>query len=317
MKMHEPVFKIEGENPEVTKFVKNHLREARLEDQSGVHADALEIELAMPEEAPWPDDGTTLSCRLGYSDIHQDRKRFAVDQIAHMGPPSHLLISATTAAFNSATRAPKERSFNNQTFGEILDTVVSEHGYEAQFVPASLGNVYIAHIDQTGQSDLQFIHDLAETYGAMFKPVDGRWVVVSYEADLTPKLVIRPSDVTTYRTHHMARRVYRSVRAFYQDYGLASRVPVTVGSGEPEHLLPQVFVDEDTALAKARAALVESRRGAREGTLHMPGRPDLSSQDVITLEGFGGRTDGDWRITSNIHTQNKRGYTSRIELEGV
>jgi hypothetical protein len=49
----------------------------------------------------------------------------------------------------------------------------------------------------------------------------------------------------------------------------------------------------------------------------MPGRPDLVSQQVIRLEGFRERVDDAWLITEVVHTINKRGYSCRVECEGV
>ncbi len=324
MNQQRPFLKITKDSAGVTSTLKDdYVQEARLEDLSGEQSDALELELLLPPGAEWPEFGEEFECKIGYAGDDDEplkyvqRGRYTVDQMALEGPPNLLRVSATSANFSSAVRAPKERSFNQRTLFSIVEEIAGEHDFDVHFEPASLGEVLVDHVDQTGESDLQFVHDLAETYGAMFKPVDGKWVMVSYERPTEAVAVIRPEDVSRFRTHHISRRVYRSVKAFYQDLEKANRVAVVVGDGEPQLVLPTPTVRQETAEAKARAALIKSRRESRQASITMPGRPDLGSQEVVELRGFGGLADDLWRIKSNVHKQNKRGYTSRLELEGV
>lgn len=316
---HDPVFSIRTDTKDITDVLQARLIEMRIHDRSGVHADALELELADDGALPLPPEGHTLHTMIGYGGLPKIRRRgqFMVDQIGHSGPPAVLELSATTADFTSQARAPRERSFPGITIGDLVARIAGEHGYKAVVQPQSLANVHLWHVDQAGQSDLALIYQIASEYGAVFKPVDGVWWVRSYEAIGDPIVTLRPSDVTAWNTHFIARNQYASVVAHYQDYDLARRVPVQVGEGEPRLVLDKTFLNADTAHANAASAFGRARRESRRLSLRMPGRPDLSSQSVIRLDGFRERVDDEWLITSVTHTINKRGYTCRVECEGV
>ncbi|MCC5811214.1 MAG: hypothetical protein JJU06_12665 [Ectothiorhodospiraceae bacterium] len=318
--MNKPFYSIEMRGEDVTAVIRGHLAELRLNDRSGSHADSLELELADdPRRVSWPEMGAELAVEFGYEggSIKRKHGRFAIDQVEHAGPPSRLVVSATTADFTSQARAPRERSHGSLTLGELIEKLASEHGYEARVVPEELARVRLHHVDQAGQSDLALAWEVARAHDAVFKPVDGLWWVRSYEALGEPTATIRPADVSTWRAHFLARAGYASVKAHYHDFDTAQRVPVVVGEGEPQLVLDTTFVDAEVARWQAQAAMGRARRESRRLSLRMPGRPDLVSQQVIRLEGFRERVDDAWLITEVVHTINKRGYSCRVECEGV
>ncbi|MCS4503907.1 contractile injection system protein, VgrG/Pvc8 family [Arhodomonas aquaeolei] len=317
--MRKPFFKITSDAGNITDSLLEALTELRVEDRSGVHSDALELELADNDKFAWPTEGAELKVEFGYEDRKRERSRFVIDQIEHTGPPPAFTVSATSADFTSQARAKRERSWTEAglTLGDLVSRIASEHGYEAKVQPQGLADVNLQHVDQAGQSDLALVADLAKQYGAVFKPVDGVWWVRSYDAIGEPVATIRPGDVATWRAHFVGRSRLASVVAHYQDYDLATRVAVTAGEGEPQKTMDRTFVDEPTALANAKAELGRARREARRLTLQMPGRPDLSSQRVIALAGFRDRVDGNWLVTQVTHTINKRGYRCRVQCEGI
>lgn len=321
---HTPFFKIFmlGENQEKT--LGSHIGELRYNDRQGSQADSLEIEIAdNPRVISWPSEGADLSVQLGYvNGVTRTPSQFSIDQIGHSGPPSTLVVSATSADFTSAARAPRERTHRERpgeplTMLRFITELASQYGAEARVVPDELARLNLKYIDQAGQSDLSLAWEVARSHDAMFKPVDGIWFVRSYEAIGEPTLTIRPGDVTSHRAHFIARKRYASVRAHYHNFDTARRVPVIVGEGEPQLVLDDTFPDEDVAYWQAKAAMGRSRRDARRLTLSMPGRPDIYSQQVIRLEGFRERVDDAWLVTEVVHTINKRGYRCRVECTGV
>lgn len=278
----------------------------------------MELELADDGVLGMPEAGKRLEVAVGYQgEVPRRRRHFSIDQVEHAGPPARIQLSATAADFTSQARAPRERSHGSLTLGELIEKLAGEHGYEARVIPEELGRVRLRHVDQAGQSDLALAWEVARAHDAVFKPIDGIWMVRSYEALGEPTATIRPADVSTWRAHFLARAGYASVKAHYHDFDTAQRVPVVVGDGEPQLVLDATFVDEEVARWQAQAAKGRARRESRRLSLRMPGRPDLVSQQVIRLEGFRERVDDAWLITEVVHTINKRGYSCRVECEGV
>ncbi|MFP4182780.1 MAG: phage late control D family protein [Thiohalospira sp.] len=261
-----------------------------------------------------------MKVRIGYEGREpRQANSFSIDQIEYTFNPPTLTVSATSADFTGSARAPREASYSVIAFSDLVEQLAARHGYSAKVEPASLAQVTLTHVDQAGQSDLALISELAEEHGAVFKPVDGVWWVRSYDAvSADPVLTLRPEDVSGGRAHFQARSRNGTVVAHYQDFDQAKRVPVEAGSGEPRKVLDRTFPDEATARANAEAELGRSRRRARKLTLDMPGRPDIASQTVIALEGFRDQVDDNWLVTSVSHViTKKRGYTCRVECEGI
>lgn len=313
-----PIFSVKTDTKDITGLIKPRLVSLTLNDRSGVHADSMEMTVADDGQVPWPEEGSGLEVAIGYEgQPHRGRKRFAIDQVEHSGPPARFSLSATAADFTGGARAPREASYSQVSFGELVNQLAGRHGYEAKVEPFWLAAVTLQQVDQAGRSDLGLIHELAASHGAVFKPVDGLWWVRSFDMVSFPVAILGPTDVNTWRGHFSSRRVNQSVVAAYQDYDQAERVRITVGKGEPQKVLDETFPDEATARAKAEAELARSKREARGLSLSLPGRPELASQSVIALNGFGGKLDDQWRLKSVTHTLDKRGYKARVECEGV
>ncbi|MEQ9132640.1 MAG: hypothetical protein RJQ08_08365 [Salinisphaeraceae bacterium] len=287
-------------------------------DLAGGRVDSFKMELSDDGSIVLPPAGTELNIYLGYREVRPvHRGLFAVDQVAHSGPPSTLTYSATGVDFIASARAPKERTHEPQTLATLLDKLASPHGYTPVVRPSSLGRLELPLIDQAGQSDLALADELARTYGGIFKPVDGVWAILGYGVLGEPALTLRPQDVSTWRAHFMPRREFQAVTAHYHDYGAAERTPVTAGEGEPVKVLNRTYETADVALAHAKSTLARGRRKARSLTLTLPGRPDLATHTVLGLDGFRERVDNRWLITQVTHTLDKRGYRCRVEAEGL
>jgi len=325
--MRRPYFRVSADGEDFTSLIEKNLIELRLEDRSGDYSDALELELADDGRFSFPREGAEVDVELGYEDARPRRGvRYAIDQIAHEGPPGVLKLSATSANFTSQARAPRERSFDAKledgtprTFRMLMDEIASEHGYSTFYLPVTLGDIELPHTDQAGVSDLGLAAETAELYGAMFKPVDGKWVFMHYDAlaGQAPAAVIRPADVSRWRAHFVARRRYQSVVAFWHDFEHAERTKAVAGEGLPQKVLNRTFVNADTAQAAADSALAKGQCQARRLSLELPGRPELASQQLIRLAGFRERVDDVWLVRRVTHVLNKRGYRCRVECEGV
>lgn len=307
------------EGTDITAALAPYIRSVEINDLAGGRVDSVTLELGDDASLALPRAGNVLNVSIGYRGEASARKRVrcAVDQFAHQGPPASIRLSATAVDFSSAARAPKERTHEPQTLGALLNTLCAPHGYAPVIRPPSLGALMLPLVDQAGQSDLALADELARTYGAIFKPVDGKWAILGYGVLGAPALTLRPEDVTSWRAHFIARRRYAAVTAYWHDYDAAKRTPVTAGGGEPVQVLHKTYADEATALAHAQAALAKGAREARQLQLTLPGRPDLATHTVLALAGFRAEVDDNWLVTRVSHTLDKGGYRCRVEAEGL
>ncbi|WP_111745631.1 phage late control D family protein [Salinisphaera orenii] len=307
---------------DITATIAPYVARLGVHDHAGQRSDSFKLELADDGTLPLPSEGALLDVELGYKgEPPLAYERFRVDQIAAEGPPAKITFSATGAAFDSAARAPRERTIEPDTLAHVLATLAADYDVEPVVIPRSLGTLELPLIDQAGVSDLDQAAKLAHTYGGVFKPVNGKWQILSYDrvraADPDTVITLGADRVTEWSTHFIARHRYKSVTAHYHDYGKARRVPVTVGNGTPNKILDKTFETEAIARAHARATYYTAERERRRLRLSLPGRPDVATHTKLALRGFRDRVNADWLITQVDHVFDDRGYRTTIQAEGL
>ncbi|ROO27905.1 hypothetical protein SAHL_11045 [Salinisphaera orenii YIM 95161] len=290
----------------------------QLHDRGGGRSDAVTLEFADDGTIPLPPHGQRLALELGYDGVESCAlTEMTVDQYASSGPPATIKLSATGADFTSEMRAKKERTHEPTTLGNLLAILAEPYDVTTVVKPDSLARLQLPLVDQAGQSDLGLAVELARTYGGIFKPANGQWVILGYDAMPASQLTIRRDEVTQWRAHFAARRRAGSVVAHYHDFGRAQRVPVTVGDGAPVTRLDKTFETAAIAEAHARARLHRGIRASRRLQLQLPGRPDLQTLTRVRLDGFRRELDRDWLITDVTHVIDERGYRCEVDAEGV
>ncbi|MES1936677.1 phage late control D family protein [Salinisphaera hydrothermalis] len=305
--------------PDLTKIFAPYMGRVQLHDRAGGKSDAVTLEFADDGSIPLPPHGQKLALELGYKgETPRARTHLSVDQYASNGAPATIRMSATSADFTSEMRAKRERTHQPTTLGNLLAILAEPYGVTPVVKPDSLANLQLPLIDQAGKSDLGMAVELADTYGGIFKPGNGKWIILGYDAMPAPQLAIDRSEVAEWSGHFQARKHYPTVIAHYHDLHLAKRVAVQAGSGEkPITRLDKTFATKQIALAHATARLNKGIRQARRLRLRMEGRPELQTMTLVTLTGFRKELNRAWLITDVTHTIDKGGYRCEVEAEGI
>src|SRR5690606_23604024 len=137
---------------------------------------------------------------------------------------------------------------------------------KAQINP-SLAAREVAHLDQTGESDVHLItrlskrHDAVATVKAgclLFTPIGSGQTASGL---VLPSTVIRRQDGDQHRYSAAGRDTYTGVRAYWSDKKGASQKDVLVGSDENARRLPATYHSEAEAKEQAEAAHKRNLRG--------------------------------------------------------
>src|SRR5690606_40346563 len=108
--------------------------------------------------------GATISVAIGWSgEGLVDKGTFTVDAVSHSGTPDQMTIRATSADMRAELPARKSRSWHKTTVGEIASKIAKEHGLKLRISDA-LNGVRVAHIDQTDESDINFLTRLGQRF---------------------------------------------------------------------------------------------------------------------------------------------------------
>lgn len=253
-----------------------------------------------------------------------DMGSFTIDEIDHAGAPDVLTLHGRSAELRSVVRQQREQSYDSTTVGAIVDELAGRNGLKPRCSPklASLG---IVHIDQTNESDINFLSRLGKRYDAvatikagtlMFAPI-GQGTSASGKP--LPMLTITRATGDSHHWHTADRDAYSGVRAMYDDTAGGNTKDVIVGTddGEGVKTLRHTYESRSNAMRAARSVFQKLKRGAVTFDIGLArGRPEIFPELPATVSGFKPGIDAtDWIVVRASHSLIGNGYTTHVELE--
>ena len=327
-----PAFSLRVDGEDVTERVAAYLAELRVVASTDETSDHVELALADDAaELAVPKRGRELGVSMGYAGDLVDMGTYAHAETEIELSPRLVRIRGVAADMRSVStlKAPKTRSWDGVTLGDVVRMIASEHDYAADVAP-SLAAESIAHIDQTAESDLHLLRRLARHYDATAKVASNRMVFsVAAAADnpageKLPAIAIPapPAASDELRAIRGAvtrrdRSSYGSVQASYADAAMGTLVHVVAGDGPPAFVLRDPRPDAAQATAAAAAKLAQLARQSGTLSLTVPGDPAIVAAGRISLSGWGTGVDDLWTVTRATHTLNSEGYLTALTAEIV
>lgn len=335
-----PDWAIKANGKDVTQTFKPYLVSIRVRDESKDEADSLTITLdnSGTALAP-PTQGDELEILLGYDGKLTALGKFIVDKASFQGPPDQVVITCKSAAFATGSSGfaleswlvVKTRSWEPSTLGDIAKTIAKEHGVEL-VAPGDILSMATPHLDQTEEPDAGLIRRLVQPRGYVVKPVNGKLVIVKEGAGLTtsadnkplPSVTIKRGEVTTYSGDWQEGAVYDQVVTHWHDVTTGETKYETAGEGSRTFRPKTPSVDQAEAKQQADAILKRFTRQGGKMSLSMPGRVDLQSEKLVTVEGFPYPLSASptkaaiakqWVLKSVEHVLSRSGFTTSVTGE--
>lgn len=325
-----PAFRVTLPNgQDITPTLNPRLVSLTLTEARNNEADQLDLVLDDSDgKLKLPSKGQTLSLSIGWAgQTLVGKGSFEVTEITHTGSSGQadqLHINAKSADLGSTLRNRADRSYHATALGAIVQQIAARHSLSPR-IDAALSAKPVAHIDQTGESDLAFLTRLAKRYDAVATIKQGRLLFLpiqgtkTSQGDSLPTLAIARADGDGHRYHTSDRDHYTGVRAYWHNPGHAKRKGVLVGKKGSTKNLPDTYANQEDARAAAVAEWRRLQRGAAtlELTLAL-GRPTLCPQTPVTVSGYKPEICATrWQATHTTHTISDGGYTTRVELENA
>lgn len=325
-----PAFRIIANDQDITTKVRERFKSLRLVDETGTTSDTVEITLADHDPAKRiavPKTGAELEVFIGYDAKLTRKGVFVCDEVELSGYPSEVVIRARAAPYEGSNsgmvglQTQKSRSWpKGTTIRAMVERIAGEHRLTPAVSPA-LAAIALPHTDQTHESDMNLLARLAKRYDAIAKPAGGSLLFVkrgdaktASGADL-PRVTLTPKDGSAYRVTIASRDSAGTVVAYYRDTRKAKRHEVAVGDGEPVIRLRMSYADRVSAENAARARQRSRARAERKLTFTFPGRPEVTAEAIVVMQGFREGVDGEWLITRAEHYVGPGGYRTTIEAE--
>lgn len=314
---------ITANGSDITDLIADRLLSADITDQAGVKSDRLTLVIDdRDQRLEFPETGAEIEVSLGYvGQALVNMGKFVVDEIDVVGPAREMTIRCNAADMTGEIKAPKERSWDGVTLGDVVRTIASE----LRLVPSinsELAAVQLGHIDQT-ESDMQLLTRLCADQGATCKVADGRLVVAkrasgkSNSGSDLPVVFIDSSDCESWSANIAERGRYKTVVAMVHNLDTGKRDEVRVGSGKPVLTMKHTYQSRDSAKRAAESRLKAVNRAKSKVQISgLVGDPMMSAELEAELSGFRNGIDGDgWVINGVTHSFTSSGYTCSLEIE--
>lgn len=268
----------------------------------------------------YPDKGATLELTFSLGALSLPCGEFEIDEVEFTGPPDTVQIRALAAGVKKAFRTKQTRAYENVTLKDIASKVAAAYSLT---LSGEIAPINIKHKLQHRTRDLTFLKELALEYGYTFAVRGKKLVFTALDSiESTPGVAILDvTDVTRYQFRDKMLETFKDAKAKYHN-------PQTneVVEGEQSASVKDVSGDtleirtksEDAtqAKAKAKAALHQANSKKVEGSLSLPGNPQLMAGLNLTLTGFGGKLSGKYHILRSRHTISRgAGYMTEIEVK--
>lgn len=308
-----PAYRIEVDGADVTARFQGQSVTITLTDKQGTESDELELSVSDPDASiALPRRGVLVRVAIGWAgQALVDKGSYQIDEVEHSGPPDIIKVKGRAAQLQGKIKEQREDSYHDVTLGEIVSTIADRQGLIAAIDP-TLAKINIPHIDQTTESDANFLTRISKDYGATATVKDGRLVFVPAGAGTTasgkklPTVTLRRSTGISHSFTIQDREgADTGVEASYRDLDAAQTKTVVAGDadGTVKKLRP-VYPTEGEAAAAAAAAKSEAKRAQREIRLSCAvGMPELIAGQPLRLTGFREEIDEvPWVVEDITHT---------------
>jgi phage protein D len=289
--------------------------------------------------AEWlPDEGDIITASLGYKDQPLlGPIDFEIDKVSWRGMPDTFEIGALASPITKAMRETNHKAYENTTLRAIAQQIASKYDLELK---GEIPNIRFERITNKGKRDLEFLRDLAEDYGCIFKIDSLKFLVFFREEDLeTQESSFTVSTVPTegalamsgYSLSRENAGTYKQANISYQD-SAKKFVDVTINLDGKEVPKPKESEEgtiasddelriqervESLAVAKIRAvaALKRANQSRVKASISTEGNTAINAGITYNLEGVG-RLSGKYLITKVSHSIRKA-YTTSFESRKI
>lgn len=275
-----------------------------LTDKRGFEADELTIELDDHDGTiAIPKTGSKITLKLGYKETGLVEKgEYLVSEFTAAGSPDRLSITARAADLAEALAEQVEKSWHKQTLYQIIETIAKKHKYE-YIISKDFQSQKIEHIDQTNESDANFMSRLAEQYDAIATIKNGKLLFIpAGESQTASGQPIQPTTITrasgdSHSFTYSSSNSYQAVRAYYTDKKTGQKKEVIVNK---DNAYPNKKTTQQTKSVKGKTFKAKKKENDNQ-------KVNTEGQKIKTLRHLYATESGAWSGARGAFKKIQRG----------
>lgn len=319
-----PAFQIVAAGIDITAMIRTRLLGLTITDEAGIKSDTLEIELDDRDSAiELPMPGALIAVAIGYKgSLLVPQGIYTAEEVTLSGPPDRMVIRARATNFGGSLKDQKTRGWEDKTIGDIVAIIAGEHGLEG-VVSTALSSFNYKRLDQTEESDMNFLRRIADNHDATTSAKGGKLIFAERAKGLSvsglaiPPALIRRKGVLDWSVTRATRGAFGAVEAAWYDHEAGNKISVKVGDGVPVKKLKRQYLTEDEATRAAQAEFDACGRGDTSLSISMPGDPSMFAAQPMIVSGFRFGIDGLWTCERVVHSITDGGFLTSVEAAPI
>jgi len=258
-----------------------------------------------------PKSGDKLTVSIGFGAILDHIGEFYVSGWTERPHDGIMMVRLTPVDFSKALKERRTDGYDNVTLDKLLGIIAKRH---TLLVKNELNDVAYTYKAQTNESDLRFLHRLAQEHYATFAIKNGTIIFKpkSLNEDRTslPQVFVSVSDISDLSIEYQDKTHYVSGIAKFRDHSTNKTISVQEGEGKPQLIIEGSFKNIAEAKARLQAALNKENSGRVHGYFVATTQAVIAGA-ILTIQ-LEDRVESDLQITEVRHTIDHNGYTKDV-----
>lgn len=331
---YSPTYAVNYNGKNITEDVTRFLLALTYTDRVGAKSDEVELRFDDSDgrwRSTWaPAKKDKITIEIGDGTVTVNCGTFEVDEIEYEGPPDTLVLRAIATGTSKAVRTKNSRAHEKKTLRQIAQAIADANGLTLQ---GTIDSVTIERVTQHRETDLAFLHRLAEEYGHVFSVRDTVMTFHSvYELEAAAassvidfsalvRYAVRVKTVGTFKETKVASRnpakntvVNTSFVGNSQDN--ADGIPFAQVVAGDTQVINTKTEDAGQADRKAKAAHHKANSKETTGDFEVPGMPLLLAGTNHAIHGLG-VFSGVFHILESRHAITRNSYITTFQAKKV
>lgn len=309
------------EGHDLSELMSRYLTKATFTDVASGESDAATVELRDDErlwmDAWYPEKGDRMRMVVIYRNWNRDDDvtevnmgSFQVDDVTLKGRPTTVTIGGAARPQNNRfANENRTQTWEATTLQQIAGQIASSAGVQLRYMA---DDISIASIEQTDQTDCDFLYRLCQSYGLGEKVYEDKIFIFDEEQIETGRVAgtLCEADLLSWTYNTTMAGTYTGAVFSFTDPDTEQDVKITIGGGDR---ILNINVTADSVLdaeLKGIAKLNETNKKATTIKITTRANPYMEAGLVMQMEGLG-KASGKYYVERVVTSLSGSGATTQ------
>ncbi len=269
-----------------------------------------------------PEKGDTLTAKIITKNWVKDGDSktfncgsFTIDDYSFEGRPLSTVIEALSIPVKESFKTTERtKTWNSVTIESIAQEIAKRAKVSLSYEGPT---IKIKAIEQSGQTDSEFLYRICESYGLAMKVYSNKIVIFDEEKyeKKASVVTINEEDMNTWSYRTTLTKTYTGAEMSYTDASSGKDIVVKVGSGSRILRINEKADSLKDAELKAIAKVNNANKKMTTMKVTIMANTKIVASSNVTIKGLG-KLDGKYAVDKVRHTVGK-GYTMQLDLRRI